>query len=58
MDSRQIYREMNIGTAKVTTEEAGGVVHHMIDIIDPDEIFSVVDFKNQAEKILEAIWKK
>ncbi|MBS9783913.1 tRNA (adenosine(37)-N6)-dimethylallyltransferase MiaA [Candidatus Gracilibacteria bacterium] len=58
VDSRQIYREMNIGTAKVTTEEAGGVVHHMIDIIDPDEIFSVVDFKNQAEKILEAIWKK
>ncbi len=49
---------MNIGTAKVIKEETGGVPHHMIDVINPDEIFSVVDFKNQAENILEAIWKK
>jgi len=48
-DSMQIYKEMNIGTAKVTEEEKHGITHHMIDFINPDENYSVSDFKNDAE---------
>ena len=40
-DSMQVYRRMDIGTAKPTTEEMDGVVHHMIDVAEPDEAFSV-----------------
>lgn len=43
-DSMQIYRHMNIGTAKVTEAEAKGIVHHMIDIAEPTENFSVCDY--------------
>jgi len=51
-DSMQIYKEMNIGTAKITSEEAQGIIHHMIDIIKPDESFSVSEFKSESEKSL------
>lgn len=54
-DSRQIYRYMNIGTGKVTEEEKQGVPHHMLDIIDPTEKFSVVDFVNMSLPIIERI---
>ncbi len=54
-DSMQIYKEMNIGTAKVTEDEKQGVKHHMIDIINPDETFSVSDFKSMAENIIDNI---
>lgn len=40
-DSRQIFSGMNIGTGKVTLEETRGVKHHMIDIVNPDEVFSL-----------------
>ncbi len=43
-DSMQIYRGMDIGTAKPTHEEMGGVVHHLLDIADPRESFSVADY--------------
>ena len=39
-DSMQIYRHMNIGTAKPTAEEQNRVVHHMIDVVDPGEVYS------------------
>jgi len=52
-DSMQIYKEMNIGTAKVTEEEKHGITHHMIDFINPDENYSVSDFKNDAENIID-----
>ncbi|QSX06508.1 tRNA (adenosine(37)-N6)-dimethylallyltransferase MiaA [Sedimentibacter sp. zth1] len=52
-DSMQVYKHMNIGTAKVTEEEACGIKHHMIDLIEPDEAFSVSDFKKQAEKHID-----
>ena len=42
-DSMQIYKDMNIGTAKVTTEEMQGIKHYMLDIISPDERYSVSD---------------
>ena len=54
-DSMQIYRYMDIGSAKVSKEEMKGVPHHMIDIIDPDKEFSVADFKEMGMKVLEDI---
>lgn len=47
-DSRQIYRGMDIGTAKVTPEEMQGVPHHLIDIIEPNENYTATDFKKDA----------
>lgn len=57
-DSMQIYKEMDIGTAKVTEDEKKNVMHHMIDIINPDETFSVSDFKSTAENIIDNILDK
>ncbi len=52
-DSMQIYREMNIGTAKPTADEMSEVPHRMIDICDPTQSFSVYDYKIMAEKEIE-----
>ena len=57
-DSMQIYKDMNIGTAKVTQEEMQGIKHYMIDIVYPTERYSVAEFKVQAEKTIEEILKK
>ena len=57
-DSMQIYKEMNIGTAKVLDKEKQGIKHYMIDIISPEERFSVAQFKKEAEKCIEEIIKK
>lgn len=57
-DSRQIYRHMDIGTGKITPEETQWIPHHMIDIIDPSEIFSVVDFTKMALPIINRIQKE
>lgn len=46
---------MNIGTAKITEEEKQGIIHHMIDIINPDEEYSVSEFKYDAEKIIDRL---
>lgn len=54
-DSRQIYRYMDIGTAKVEKEYRKKIKHHMIDIVDPNEEFSVADFKKNTMKIIEHI---
>jgi len=51
----QIYKGMNIGTAKITEEEKQGIIHHMIDIISPDEEYSVSEFKYDAEKIIDRL---
>ncbi|MBE5660603.1 tRNA (adenosine(37)-N6)-dimethylallyltransferase MiaA [Staphylococcus sp. SS21] len=51
-DSMQVYKHMDIGTAKVTPEEMDGVPHHLIDILNPDESFSAFAFKNLAETII------
>ena len=56
-DSMQIYKDMNIGTAKVTQEEMQGIKHYMIDIVSPTERYSVAEFKVQAEKAIEEILK-
>ena len=54
-DSMQIYRKMNIGTAKITTEEMDGIVHHMIDVAEPDEDFSVSKYCQMAAPIIDDI---
>ncbi|MEK7275242.1 MAG: tRNA (adenosine(37)-N6)-dimethylallyltransferase MiaA [Candidatus Desantisbacteria bacterium] len=54
-DSRQIYRYLDIGTAKPSLEFRGQIPYHMIDIVDPNEDFSVADFKQQAEMIIDQI---
>lgn len=54
----QIYKDMDIGTAKVTTEEMQGIKHYMIDIISPDKRYSVSDYKIDAEKAIEEIISK
>lgn len=54
-DSMQVYRDLNIGTAKVTVEESQGIKHHLIDILDIDQKFSAADFQNQAKKIISEI---
>lgn len=49
MDSMQIYRRMDIGTAKPTMDEMDGVPHHMLDVVEPDEEFSVARYQELAE---------
>jgi len=51
-DSRQVYRGLDIGTAKVTAADRARVPHHGLDLVDPDEPFSVVDFVEHARGIL------
>ncbi len=57
-DSMQIYKHMNIGTAKVTSEEMQGVPHHLIDCVPPDEEFSVAKYKAAALEAIEEILSK
>ncbi len=55
VDSRQIYKELDIGSAKPTIEERQGIPHHMMDIIDINEDFNVADFVDLATKIIKDI---
>ena len=57
-DSRQIFKWLDIWTGKVTEEEKEGIIHHMIDIIEPNQEYSVWEFKKEAEKIIKNIFKK
>ena len=54
-DSMQIYKDMNIGSAKPTSEEMQGIKHYLIDVVRPDERFSVAEYKKQAEAAIEEI---
>lgn len=57
-DSMQVYRFMNIGTAKILPEEMQGVPHHLIDVLDPTEDFNVVTFQTMAKQAMEEIYAK
>lgn len=57
-DSMQIYKEMNIGTAKVTPEEMQGVPHHLIDFVNPNEEYNVSMYKEDACKKIDEILGK
>lgn len=54
-DSRTVYKGLDIGTAKPTPEERVSVPHHLIDVVDPDQPFSVADFKRLAEQAITDI---
>ncbi len=57
-DSMQIYKDMNIGTAKPTKQEMQRIKHYLIDIISPNERFSVADYKLEAKKAIKEILNK
>jgi len=57
-DSMQIYKEMNIGTAKPDTEEMQGIKHYMLDFVSPEQRYSVADYKIDAKKAIKEIIKK
>lgn len=57
-DSMQIYKDMNIGTAKVTEKEKQGIKHYMLDIVSPEERYSVSTYKKEAENAIKEILKK
>ena len=57
-DSMQIYKDMNIGSAKPTIEEMQGIKHYMIDIAEPTERFSVAEYKKRSEEAIEEILQK
>ena len=54
-DSMQIYKYMDIGTAKITEEEKSGVIHHLIDEVTPDVEFSVSDFQSKANTYIDEV---
>ena len=54
-DSMQIYRRMDIGTAKPTREEMDGVPHHMIDVADPEEDYSAERYRREAVPVVDDI---
>lgn len=57
-DSMQVYKHMNIGTAKIMPSEMGGIKHYLIDELDPQDDFNVVKFKEYAEKYMAEIYAK
>ena len=57
-DSMQVYRHMDIGSAKIRPEEMSGVPHHLIDVLDPEEDFNVVRFQQMARQALAEIWSR
>lgn len=54
-DSMQIYKKMNIGTAKITQDEMQSIPHYMIDVVEPDQSFSVAEFNEHAENHIKKI---
>ncbi|MCM1252609.1 MAG: tRNA (adenosine(37)-N6)-dimethylallyltransferase MiaA [Clostridium sp.] len=57
-DSMQVYRYMDIGSAKATAQEMGGVFHYLIDVLEPDEEFHVVKFQEMAKEAIKAVYDK
>jgi len=57
-DSMQVYRSMNIGTAKPSADQRRRVPHHLLDIVDPDQTFSAADFCREAEMIISDIARR
>ena len=57
-DSMQVYRKMNIGSAKIRPEEMQGVPHHLIDILEPEEPFHIVRFKELADRAVKEVHER
>lgn len=54
-DSRQVYRHMDIGTAKPTPEERAAVPHHLIDVVEPDELYTLAQYQRDAYRAIDEI---
>lgn len=54
-DSRQVYKGLNLGSGKVTKEEMQGVPHHLLDVAEPNDFYSLVDFQKQAYEAIDDI---
>jgi len=54
-DSTQVYRHFDIGTGKVPVAERRGITHHMIDLVEPDEVFTAGEYRRRATEVLEEI---
>ena len=54
-DSRQVYRGLDIGSAKITADEMNGIPHHLIDVANPADVFTVAEFKKLADKKITEI---
>lgn len=54
----QVYRHMDIGSAKIRPEEMHGVPHHLVDCLEPDEEFNVVRFQQMAKEAMEGIYAR
>ncbi|MGH9629155.1 MAG: isopentenyl transferase family protein, partial [Bryobacteraceae bacterium] len=54
-DSLQLHRRLNIGTAKVPVEERRGIPHHLLDLLEPDDIFTAGDYARLARPLLKEI---
>ncbi|MDW7739453.1 MAG: tRNA (adenosine(37)-N6)-dimethylallyltransferase MiaA [Bacillota bacterium] len=57
-DSAQVYRHLDIGTAKPTANEQALVKHYMIDLVKPDQFFSAADYKKMVDELIPILWKK
>lgn len=57
-DSMQVYRHMDIGSAKISREEMQGVLHHLIDVLEPTEDFNVVIFQQKCKECMAGIYKR
>ena len=57
-DSMQVYRHMDIGSAKITREEMCGIPHYLVDVLEPEEEFNVVRFQQMAKEAAGSIWEK
>ena len=57
-DSMQVYRHMDIGTAKITKEEMQGIKHYLIDVLDPTEPFNVALFQEMCNQAMDEIYAK
>jgi tRNA dimethylallyltransferase len=54
-DSTQVYRHFDIGTGKVPAVERRGIPHHMVDLVEPEEVFTAGEYRRRATEVLEAI---
>lgn len=57
-DSMQVYKELNIGTAKVTEEEKDGIIHHLLDIVEPSELYTVYDYQKDCRLKIKELQDK
>ncbi|MBE3592600.1 MAG: tRNA (adenosine(37)-N6)-dimethylallyltransferase MiaA [Thermoanaerobacter sp.] len=57
-DSMQVYKYMDVGTAKITKEEMQGIPHYLIDIVEPNQEFSVAEYEKRAKEIIKDIYKR